>query len=452
MFEIKIADTTLCSPAFSFKEKLGIARQLEKLHVDIIELPEIVNVKTDILLVRTISSFLKKSTLSVGAGSSRESVEYAKQALSSSKNPIVRIELPVSPVGMEYSCHKKPQKMLEWIETEVKEVVSSGIKAELCLLDATRAEKDFLEKAIKVGEDAGASAITVCDSASSLLPDDFADFALSLKNITSLPIGVKCDNRFGLGASSSVLAVKKGISIIKTGNGGPNLDSFGEIIKNLGVSYEIKAGIKYTELNRTMAQINRITDNSKSTSVSTEGEFEEITVHLDGSDSIEAVSAEIKKLGYELTGEDEENVFNEIKRLNKTIDAKELEAIIATVAQQVPATYVLENFIIMSNNMLQSSAQVSMRKNGELLHGISEGDGPIDAAFKAIEQIIGRHYVLDGFQIQAITEGRGAMGSAVVKLLDNGKLHSGTGLSTDIIESSIRAYVNAVNKIVYEEA
>ena len=86
------------------------------------------------------------------------------------------------------------------------------------------------------------------------------------------------------------------------------------------------------------------------------------------------------------------------------------------------------------------------------IQGICIGDGPVDAAFLAIEQIIGYHYELDDFQIQSVTEGKEAMGSALVKLRAGGKLYSGNGLSTDIIGASIRAYLNAVNKIVYEEA
>ena len=92
-----------------------------------------------------------------------------------------------------------------------------------------------------------------------------------------------------------------------------------------------------------------------------------------------------------------------------------------------------------------------MEKNGETMQGISIGDGPIDAAFRAIEQIVGHRYELDDFQIQAVTEGKEAMGSALVKLRADGKLYSGNGISTDIIGASIRAYINAINKIVYEE-
>ena len=93
-----------------------------------------------------------------------------------------------------------------------------------------------------------------------------------------------------------------------------------------------------------------------------------------------------------------------------------------------------------------------MEKNGTEYHGISVGDGPIDAAFRAIEQVTGHHFELDDFQIRAITEGREAMGEAVVKLRADGKLFSGCGVSTDIIGASIHAYVNALNKICHEEA
>ena len=118
---------------------------------------------------------------------------------------------------------------------------------------------------------------------------------------------------------------------------------------------------------------------------------------------------------------------------------------------QVPATYTVERYIINTGNVIHPSASIQLSKNGEILEGISLGDGPIDAAFHTIEEIIGHHYDLDDFQIQAVTEGREAMGEAIVKLRSGGKLYSGQGISTDIVGSSIRAYINALNKVVYEE-
>ena len=135
----------------------------------------------------------------------------------------------------------------------------------------------------------------------------------------------------------------------------------------------------------------------------------------------------------------------------KTVGTKELEAIIASTAMQVPPTYKLVSFVINSGNTINATANIHFKKNEEDLFGLAIGDGPIDASFFAIEQITGQHYELDDFQIQAITEGREAMGSSLVKLRFNGKIYSGNGISTDIIGSSIRAYLNALNKIVFEE-
>ena len=119
---------------------------------------------------------------------------------------------------------------------------------------------------------------------------------------------------------------------------------------------------------------------------------------------------------------------------------------------QVTPTYKLVNYVVNSSNVITSSAQITLEKDGENLQGISVGDGPIDAAFLALEQIMGTHFELDDFQIQSVTQGKEAMGSALVKLRKEGKLYSGNGISTDIISASIKAYINAVNKIVYEEA
>ena len=159
-------------------------------------------------------------------------------------------------------------------------------------------------------------------------------------------------------------------------------------------------------------------------------------------------------LGYDLSEEDMHKVYEEFCKVaeKKKVGAKELDAIVASVALQVPPTYKLVSYVINSGNILPASAQIKLDKAGEVMHGVMVGDGPIDAAFKTIEQIITRHFELDDFQIQSITEGKEAMGSALVKLRSNGKLYSGKGISTDIIGASIRAYLNAVNKIVYEEA
>ena len=130
---------------------------------------------------------------------------------------------------------------------------------------------------------------------------------------------------------------------------------------------------------------------------------------------------------------------------------KEFEALIASSAMQAPSTYHFETYTTTSSNVASSMSQVILKRGDETVCGVSGGDGPIDSAFRAIEQCIGHHYELDDFQVQSVTEGKEALGSALVKLRNGGKLYSGNGTSTDIVAASIRAYINALNKIVFEE-
>ena len=145
------------------------------------------------------------------------------------------------------------------------------------------------------------------------------------------------------------------------------------------------------------------------------------------------------------------NAFLSIAEKKESVSSKELDAIVASAALQVPPTYRLESYVINSGNIITATAHIKMWKDNDLLEGVSTGDGPVDAVILAIEQIIGCHYELDDFQIQAVTEGREAMGETIIKLRNGGKLYSGRGISTDVVGSSVHAYVNALNKIVYEE-
>ena len=454
MKHIRIADTTLCQGNYTFKEKIEMARQLEKLGVDVIELPAITEVRSDTLLVRTMASFVKEATLSVAAGITAESVELAAAALEGAAKPCIRIQLPVSPVGMEYTCHKKPDKMLAWIAEVVSAAKAKGVAVEFCAVDATRADEGYLQAAIDTAVQAGADTVSVWDSTGGRLPDDFAAFVKEIR--TDLPLGVACDNKNGLAAASAILAVQGGAACVKTAIGGAitDLTTFATMCKNCGDSYGFATAIRYTEMDRIVGQIAWITDPARNEKPAGVTAATPEDVRLDAKDDRAAVAAAVAKLGYDLSEEDAARVYEEFCRVaeKKTVAAKELEAIVANVAMQVPDAYQLVSYVINTGNIISASAQISLQHEGKTLQSVSIGDGPIDAAFKAIDRIIGHHYELDDFQIQAVTEGKEAVGQALVKLRDRGRLYSGTGISTDILGASLRAYLNAVNKIIYEES
>ena len=175
---------------------------------------------------------------------------------------------------------------------------------------------------------------------------------------------------------------------------------------------------------------------------------------LEADSTIAQVAQAAQILGYDLTDSDCGNVHKALMQICEkkgAVGAKELEALIASSAMQAPSTYHLESYTTSSSNLTSSMSQVTLKCNDEIICGVSTGDGPIDSVFRAIEQCIGYHYELDDFQVQSVTEGKEALGSALVRLRNNGKLYSGNGTSTDIVAASIRAYINALNKIVFEE-
>ncbi len=453
MKHIRIADTTLCQGNYTFKEKIEIARQLEKLGVDVIELPAITEVRSDTLLVRTMASFVKSATLSVAAGVTAESIQLAAAALEGAAKPQIRIELPVSPVGMEYSCHKKPDKMLLWIAEAVAAAKAKSVAVEFAAVDATRADDGYLQAAIDAAVGAGVDSVAVCDNAATRLPDDFAAFIGALN--VPVPLTVACDNKNGLATAAAILAVSAGADSVKTAIGGDGvaLDTFANMVQNCGDTYGFACGIRYTELGRIVGQIGWITDPTRNEKPASVASAADEGIRFDQKDDREAVMGAVAQMGYDLSEEDAARVYEEFCRVaeKKTVTAKELDAIVANVALQVPATYTLDNYVINSGNIISASAQITLQRDGKTVQGVCIGDGPIDAAFRAIDQIIGHHYELDDFQIQAVTEGKEAVGQALVKLRANGRVYGGSGISTDILGASLRAYLNAVNKIIYEE-
>jgi 2-isopropylmalate synthase len=467
MNKIRISDRTILlksqgnEATLSFKEKVEIARLLESANVDVVEFPAIENEKTDTLLLKTVCAFLKNSVMSVQVGITPESVEATYNAIKSASKPRLSVALPISPVGMEYTCHKKAPKMIELIKALVEKAVSLCDDVEFVALDATRAENDVLVSTIKTAIEAGAKTVTICDNEASMLPDAFINFIEETKKaipeLESVNLGVLCEDTNGCAAASSMLAVTHGAVEVKCVSYNSNITSIvtiSNIIRNNGDKLGVCCGIKYSEFLRIINQIAKIADGKQIISVTeTTSSVPASEFNLTENDSQETVLKAVKNLGYDLSDEDSAKVFERFKSVasKKTISNKELDAIVATTALQVTPAYKLVDYVINTGNIITSSAQITLEKDGENKQSIGIGDGPIDAAFTTIEQIVGHHYELDDFQIHSVTEGREATGSALVKLRANGKLYSGNGVSTDIIGASIRAYINAINKIIFEE-
>ena len=207
MDNIRISDITLrqkSSETLTFKEKLELARLLDRLQTDVIELPAIVNEKTDSLYIKTVADIVKDSTISVQCAPDRASVDTAWEALKNASFARIQIAAPVSLVQMEYIYHCSPEKMVDTVADTVFYAKSLCKDVEFLAEDATRADKGFLYQMIEAAAEAGATAITLCDTAGTLLPDEFAEFTRDiLENAnTSAASGVILGIGFRLGEGS----------------------------------------------------------------------------------------------------------------------------------------------------------------------------------------------------------------------------------------------------------
>ncbi len=467
MKKVTISDITLREAAassqinLSFREKIEVVRQLDKINVDVIETNKIEDEKTDVLFLHTIAPIVNNAIISTPVGFSAEEVEVAWNAIKDAKKPRLHVVVPTSTVQMEYVCHKKPKFALEMIEELVKKCVSLCDDVEFSAVDATRSESDFLKSAIETAINAGAKTITVCDTAGTMLPEEFCNFVKGIKEYIpeNVALGVQCSDIMDMGTACSVSAVLSGADVIKTAvNKGeiPQIEKIAFVLKSKQNDIDTGCNIDQTAINATIKKISFFTDEKKSENSVLNGAVGgdyAFSEKLSNGADIKTVATYTKKLGYDLNDEDIKKVFDEFAKVSekKEISSKELDAIVASVALQVPPTYKVKSYVINNGNIITATACIELEKNGQVIQGFSKGDGPIDAAFLAIEQVTGHHYELDDFQIQSVTEGREAFGSSVVKLRSDGKLYSGKGISTDIIGASIKAYVNALNKICYEE-
>ena len=465
MKRIVISDATMKQFSkdlqLSFKEKIELAKLLDKLGVDFIELNGIKNARIDSLQIKSIVSAVKDSKIAVPVElNNTENIEKTWNALKDAKNPRLQVLAATSPVQIEYIFHKKPEAMLDAIKRTVADCKALCPDVEFIAEDATRSEASFLSAAIDAAIEAGATTVTICDTAGAMLPSEFAKFLreqyAATPKLKDVALGIRCSNDIAMADACSVIGVAEGAMQIRTVShtlSEAYLPNVARILSAKSDILDVALGIKTTQMSRIIAQIDKLYQTGKS-STSTASTRDDDEIFLTAHDTEEAIASATAKLGYDLSVEDSQKVYEAFKRIaekKERVSLKELDAIVASSAMQVPPTYKLDNYVVTSGNSISATAHIKLIKNDTSVEGVYIGDGPIDAAFRAIENITGCHYELDDFQLQAVTEGREAMGQTLVKLRAGGKVYSGRGISTDIVGAGIQAYLSALNKIVYEE-
>jgi len=465
---VRVSDCSLLEAAnsydLSFREKIELCRLIDKLGVDAIDLYPIRQKKIDRLLVKSIASAVRNAAVAVPVDlTDDESIGITWEALKEAANPKLQVTAPVSSVQMEYLLHLKGDAMVKAVENTVKKCRELTSNLEFIAQDATRSDLSTLRRVVTAAVSSGASTVTLCDTAGVMMPDEISSWLENLYQeipaLSGVTVGFYCSGELNLADASAVAAIRSGVREIKAttcGNSAVSLPNIVRILHIKGRSFGVSTLVGVEQIRRISGQVQTLcnTAGRAHAYLSQEEESQEEDLTLSAHDTLETVMHAAERLGYDLNAEDRERVWNyfcQTAEKKEFITLRELDAIIAAEAMQVPPAYHDVRYVINTGNQIGAMAHLKLMFHNEEIEGIASGDGAIDAAFNSVEQATGRHFELDDFQIRSVTEGREAMGETVVRLRWEGKLYSGRGISTDIVGAGIMAYINAVNKIVYEE-
>ncbi len=492
--KIQIFDTTLRdgeqSPGCSMNlgEKLEMARQLERLGVDIIEAGFPISSPDDFEAVREIARILKKSTVAALCRCVKGDIDRAVEALKPARHPRIHIFLATSEIHMKHKLKMTREEVLKAAREMVDYAKSLCDDIEFSAEDAFRSDRKFLLEVMRTVAAAGAKTINIPDTVGYATPQEMAELVTYIRGHIDpvVTISVHCHNDLGMAVANSLACIHAGATQIEcTINGiGERAGNAAmeEIVMSIDTRKELfgaTTNINTKELYRTSRLLSTITGIKVSPNKAIVGRnafAHEAGIHQHGvlnnpatyeimtPESVgiienqmvlgkhsgkHAFAERVKELGFVLAPESIEEAFEKFKVLadkKKEITDQDIEALVNTAGYDIPETYTLVSFVVNSGTGITATAVVRLEKEGEEYEHVARGDGPIDAAFKAVDRIVKQGYPLKSYSIHAVTEGEDALGEVMVKVEKGSDIISGRGLSTDIIESSIKAYLNAINK------
>jgi 2-isopropylmalate synthase len=493
---IKIFDTTLRDgeqtpgASLNIDEKLQIAHQLEKLRVDVIEGGFAIASEGDAEALRRISEEVRECTVASLARSRTKDIDAAYEAIKGAASPRIHVFLASSDIHLQYKLKITREQMLEQSVEAVKYAKKYVDNVQFSAEDAGRTDREFLAQVVRAVINAGATTVNIPDTVGYNTPEEFGALIAYLfehvDNINKADIAVHCHNDLGLAVANSLAAAVNGATQLEcTVNGlGERAGnaSLEEIVMGLKTRrdyYGLDCGIDTTQIYRSSRLVSALSGVKVQRNKAIVGEnafAHESGIHqhgmLSNMQTYEIMTPEVvgvpkssmtlgklsgrhafaerlHQLGFELTDEALDEAFKRFKRLadrKKDITDADIEALIFEDVSAAEEAYELKTFQIFGANDAISTGTICLKSNGHELLDCSTGNGPIDAAFNCINRIIGKDFALDQYYIKAVTGGKDALGEVTVTISLNGRQMRGHGVSTDIIEASIRAYLNAVNK------
>lgn len=497
---IKIFDTTLRdgeqSPGCSMNktEKLEVAQALVDLGVDIIEAGFPIASPDDFEAVREIASNIRGSTICGLARCNDSDIDRAWEALKLAKQPRIHIFLATSAIHREFKLKMNKEEIIARAVAGVKRGAGYCDDIEFSPEDAARTESDFLCQVVEAAIAAGATTINIPDTVGYATPVHMSNVIKNLKNrvpnIDKATISIHCHNDLGLAVANSLSAVEAGAGQIEC-----TINGIGERAGNCSLEevvmalrtrfdyYQCTTAVNTKRLVPTSRLIQNITGMQVQRNKAIVGRnafAHEAGIHQDGmlkerstyeimrpedvgllkTDLVlgkhsgrAALADRAKALGYQLTGEQLQEVFEKFKRLcdkKKEVYDADIAALIEQELHGLPEVEVwtLAGYKLSAGTGNTPSVALTLRRGKEeVTKEVAAGDGPFDALFLAIEKITGIEVICRDFSIHSVTVGKDAQGEVTVEVEHNGQLYRGRGVSTDSVEASALAFLNSINRV-----
>lgn len=497
---IVIFDTTLRdgeqSPGCSMnlQEKLEVAHALAQLGVDVIEAGFPIASPGDFESVKTVAQEVRGPVICGLARCREEDIDCAWEALRNAESPRIHVFLATSAIHRERKLRMTKEQIIERAVAGVKRAAGYCSNIEFSPEDAARTEIDFLCEVVEAAIDAGATTVNIPDTVGYATPEQMHRVIATLRervpNIEKAVISVHCHDDLGMAVANSLSAVQAGAGQIEcTINGiGERAGNCAleEVVMALRVRQDVfhaDTGVVTRRLVPTSRLVSGITGMvvQRNKAIVGQNAFaHEAGIHQDGilkeratyeimqpedvgfsrSDLVlgkhsgrAALAARARDLGYDLSPEQLSRVFHDFKALadkKKEIYDADLAALIEQQIRVVEDRFALESYEVQVGTGKRPTVSLALRRSdGEVCRTqLQAGDGPVDAVFLAIEQITGLSAVCRDFRVHSLTVGKDAQGEVQVQLEHEGKLYRGRGVSTDSLEASAKAFLNAINRIL----
>ncbi|MCL0052993.1 2-isopropylmalate synthase [Dehalococcoidales bacterium] len=499
MERVIIFDTTLrdgeqaAGGTLNVEEKLEIARQLEKLGVDVIEAGFPISSPGDFEAVKLIAKEVRTPIICALARAQPEDIDRAWQAVREAEHPRIHVFLSASDIHLVYQLKKSREQILQTSHDMVARAKKYVDDVEFSPMDASRTEPEYIYQILEAVIDAGATTVNIPDTVGYAIPNEFGNLIegifQNVPNINQTIVSVHCHNDLGLAVANSLESLKRGarqvectINGIGERAGNASLEEIVMAIKTRSDFFNLTTNIDTRQIYKTSRLVSELTGfpiQPNKAIVGANAFRHESGIHQDGVLKMpityeiidpktvgipastlvlgklsgrHAFKERLAELGYSLSEENFNRAFSAFKELadkKKEITDKDIESLIAQELRTVSEIYHLDQLQVTCGDRGIPTASVRLiGPDGQVLADAALGTGPVDAVYKAINRIVGVPNVLTEFSVKSVTEGIDAIGEVLIRIESEGITYTGRGADTDIIVASAKAYMNALNRLL----